>query len=103
MSKKNYTNFGFSYDIIYFTNWDFDLIGFTFPESFEIESAIVLIPKFRWSNYFVGRNRNIFLYFENLFSLDVETTRQFAIAINSLPTTFTTRLEYEFYFIKAVA
>ena len=94
-----WTNFGFSYDIIYFTNWDFDSIGFTFPESFEIESAIVLIPKFRWSNYFVGRNRNIFLYFENLFSLDVETTSQFAIAINSLPTTFTTRLEYEFYFI----
>ena len=88
-------SFGYSYDITGFTNWDFNGVGWGWPSGFNVGGYVVSVPQFDWSVYFYGWRLNFYYW---LYSLGVDYN--FYIALNSLPSYFTTRFEIENYFIK---
>ena len=88
-------------DITTYTFLTADGGAFNF-DTFNIDTSavIVAIPVFDARVYFTGYQ----LAFYNYFSLNISGSiaQRFLVALNSLPDTFTTRFEFETYFIRSV-
>ena len=91
---------GWTFNIRDYGDWDIFDTGFEFPENFAFDDFIVPVPVFDWSIYFTGSQLRLFTFFND--RIQINFIGQFAIALNSLPETFTTRFEFETYFIKRV-
>ena len=88
-------DYGYSYDITGFTNWDFNGVGWGWPSGFNFNGFVVSVPQFDWTLYFSGW-RLRFYYWLITWNVDYN----FYIALNSLPSYYTTRFEIENYFLK---
>ena len=84
---------GWTFNIRDYGDWDIFDTGFEFPENFTFDDFIVPVPVFDWSIYFTGSQLRLFTFFND--RIQINFIGQFAIALNSLPETFTTGFTFE--------
>ena len=97
---RAWVRLGWRFNIREYKDWDIFGTGFEFPQNFAFDDFIVAVPVFDWSIYFTGSRLNLFNFFNS--RIEASFIGQFAVALNSLPSTFTTRFEFETYFIKRI-